>query len=189
VDELNHRYRNDPQRRATEIAALFKEHGISPWSGCLPALLPAPIYLALYHVLAGLTRRQPGGVTFRPRFIPHSSRLFHALAASTTMQAWGVDLARTGVAALQLSPASAGLFVAAAAVTVLAGVCQQRLVRAALPRPEAPTAALIDRLSPVVPALFAIWGLLLPLAVTLYYASSSIVRLAQQWFLIKAHPF
>jgi membrane protein insertase Oxa1/YidC/SpoIIIJ len=40
-----------------------------------------------------------------------------------------------------------------------------------------------------IPALFAIWGLVLPLAVTLYYASSSLVRVIQQWVVVKVHPF
>lgn len=189
LDELNLRFRDDPQQRVRESAALFKEHGVSPWSGCLPALLPAPIYIGLYQVLQGLTHRPPGAVTFQPRFITHSSRLFHSLAASTTMQAWGVDLARTGAAAVQLSASSAGLFVGLVAVTAIAGVWQQRLVRTALPRAETPAEGLANRIAVVVPALFAIWGLLLPLAVTLYYASSSVVRLAQQWLLVKVHPF
>jgi membrane protein insertase Oxa1/YidC/SpoIIIJ len=40
-----------------------------------------------------------------------------------------------------------------------------------------------------LPVFFAIWGLALPLAVTLYYATASVVRLAQQAVFLKAHPW
>lgn len=189
LDELNRRHRHDRQRLSAECAALFKRHGISPWSGCLPALLPAPVYLALYQVLRGLTHRQPGGWHLQPRYIPHGSRLLHSLASSTTIRFLGVDLARNGAAALQLSAYSGVLFVVLVAFIVIAGVWQQHLVRSALPRPSAPAGAVLDRASLLLPALFAIWALVLPLAVTLYYASASVVRLAQHWYLVKVHPF
>jgi len=189
LDELNRKFASDRRRLASETAGLFKSHGVSPWAGCLPALLSAPIFLSLYQVIRGLTYRPPSSRFFQPRYLAHASRLFHSLAASTTMQAWGVDLGKTGAAALQISPWSAGFFLALVAVTVLSGVWQQHLVKTALPTPSSPTTSSVQTLSTIVPWLFAVWGVVLPLAVTLYYASSSIVRVAQQWILIKAHPF
>jgi YidC/Oxa1 family membrane protein insertase len=188
LDRLRRRHANDRQRLATETAALFREHGVSPLAGCLPALLSAPLYFAMYKVIRGLTQRATGSALFRPRYLPHSSRLFHALAASTTMPFWGVDLARTGAAALQFSPLSAGVFVGLVAITVGAGICQQHLARPPVPQttdfaPAAPRAVLF------LPALFAIWGLALPLAVTLSYTTASLVRLGQQAILLKAHPW
>src|ERR1700722_18911423 len=175
VDRLRRRHANDRPRLTAETTALFKEHGVSPFAGCLPALLPAPLYFAVYQVIRGLTHRASGSLLFRPRYLPHSSRLFHALAANTTMQFWGVDLARTGSAALQFSALSAGLIAGLVAVSVGAGIWQQHLARPPLRRiggsapPAAPRAAVF------LPALFAIWGLALPLAVTVYYTAASLV--------------
>ncbi len=188
LDRLRHRHANDRQRLASETAALFKEHGVSPLAGCLPAVLAAPVYFAMYKVIRGLTQRSPGSGLFHPRFLPHSSRLFYALASSTTMHFWGVDLARTGTAALQFSPLSAGVFVGLVAITVGAGIWQQHLARPPLP-PTSNSTPAAQRAAQFLPALFAIGGLALPLAVTLYYTTASVVRLTQQAILLKAHPW
>jgi YidC/Oxa1 family membrane protein insertase len=189
VDRLRRRHANDRPRLASETAALFKEHGVSPFAGCLPALLPAPLYFAMYQVIRGLTHRAPGSAQFRPRYVPHSSRLFHSLATHTTMNFWGVDLARSGAAALQISALSAGVFAALLAVTVAAGIWQQHLARPPAPPLGQSAPPAMPRAALFVPALFAIWGLALPLAVTLYYTTASLVRLAQQAMILKAHPW
>ena len=179
---------HDRQRLAAETAALFKAHGVSPWAGCLASLLPAPIFLSVYEVIRGLTHRAGGSALFAPRYLPHSSRLFHALASSATMRFLGVDLSRTGAAALQISALSAGLFIGLVVITVGAGLWQQHLVRSALPEPTSTGPAAAQRAALFLPGLFAIWGLALPLAVTLYYASSSIVRVIQHLIIVRGHP-
>ncbi len=188
VDELKQKYGHDRSRLASEISSLFKQHGVSPWAGCLPALLSTPIYLSLYRVIKGLTNKPRGSAFFRPRYLSHSSRLFHALASSPTMNSWGINLANTGFAAIQLSAASAGLFLAVVAVAVVAGIWQQHLIKTAIPPPGTSTPSTASKLPTLLPAVFAVSCLVLPLAVSLYYASASLVRLAQQWALIKYRP-
>lgn len=187
--ELRRRHGNDAQRLASETAALFREHKVSPWASCLSSLLPAPIYLTAYEVIRGLTHRAGGSALFQPRYLPHASRLFHSLAAGTTMPFWGVDLARTGAVALQLSPLTAGFFLGLVAIIVGTGIWQQHLVRSAVPPRADAGSAVGRRATECLPALVAIWTLALPLGVTLYYASMSMARLAQQWMLVRGHPW
>jgi YidC/Oxa1 family membrane protein insertase len=188
LDRRRRQHANDRDRLASETAALFRQHGVSPLAGCLPAVLAAPLYFAMYKVIRGLTQRAPGSALFHPRYLPHSSRLFHALASSTTMHFWGVDLARTGAAAIQFSPLSAAMFLGLVVITVSAGIWQQHLARPHLHQ-TTPSAPAAQRAVLFLPALFAIWGLALPLAVTLYYTTASLVRLAQQAILLKTHPW
>ena len=47
------RYKNDPQRLQTEMMRVYKEHDMSPFSamsGCLPMLLPLPVFFTLLFV-------------------------------------------------------------------------------------------------------------------------------------------
>jgi YidC/Oxa1 family membrane protein insertase len=47
------RYKNDPQRLQTEMMRVYKEHDMSPFStlsGCLPMLLPMPVFFTLLFV-------------------------------------------------------------------------------------------------------------------------------------------
>jgi len=53
LQEVQTKYKNDRDRLQQELVRVYREHGMSPWSpiaGCLPMLLPWPIFAALYFV-------------------------------------------------------------------------------------------------------------------------------------------
>ena len=50
MKELQDRHKDDPTRLQTEMMKLYKEHGVNPFGGCWPMLLPMPILLALFFV-------------------------------------------------------------------------------------------------------------------------------------------
>ncbi len=50
MQDLQKRYKNDPQKLQSEMLKLYKEHKVNPLGGCLPPLLPLPILLALFFV-------------------------------------------------------------------------------------------------------------------------------------------
>jgi YidC/Oxa1 family membrane protein insertase len=53
LQEVQTKYKSDGARMQQELMRVYKEHGMSPWSpiaGCLPMLLPWPIFAALYFV-------------------------------------------------------------------------------------------------------------------------------------------
>ena len=51
MNELKEKYKNNPQKLNTEMAALYKKEGVNPLGGCLPMLLQFPIFIALYQLL------------------------------------------------------------------------------------------------------------------------------------------
>lgn len=51
MDEINKKYKDDPQKKQKAMMALYKEHSINPVGGCLPMVLQMPIFFALYSVL------------------------------------------------------------------------------------------------------------------------------------------
>jgi YidC/Oxa1 family membrane protein insertase len=50
MKELQERHKDDPQKLQAEMMKLYKEHGVNPFGGCWPMLLPMPILLALFFV-------------------------------------------------------------------------------------------------------------------------------------------
>jgi YidC/Oxa1 family membrane protein insertase len=53
LNDLQKRYKNDPQKLQAEMMRVYKEHGMSPFSmfsGCLPLLIPMPVLFALFFV-------------------------------------------------------------------------------------------------------------------------------------------
>ncbi len=59
---LRKKFRKDPQKLQTEMMKLYREHNINPLAGalgCIPAMVQAPILIALYWVVYGFTTAVP----------------------------------------------------------------------------------------------------------------------------------
>jgi YidC/Oxa1 family membrane protein insertase len=52
IDEINTKYADDREKKGAAMMALYKEHKINPFGGCLPQLLQLPIWWALYTSLS-----------------------------------------------------------------------------------------------------------------------------------------
>ena len=53
LQRIQEKYKGDPQRLQVEMMRVYKEHDVSPFAmltGCLPMLLPMPIFFALFFV-------------------------------------------------------------------------------------------------------------------------------------------
>lgn len=50
AQEIREKYPNDAQRMQQETMKLYKEHGVNPFAGCVPMLIPMPMLIALFLV-------------------------------------------------------------------------------------------------------------------------------------------
>ncbi len=50
VQEIQKKYKDNPEKLQKEMMKLYKEHGFNPLAGCLPMLLPWPVLLSLFFV-------------------------------------------------------------------------------------------------------------------------------------------
>ncbi|MCA9737622.1 MAG: membrane protein insertase YidC [Gemmatimonadetes bacterium] len=50
LQEIQTKYKNNPEKLQQEMMKLYKEEGFNPLAGCLPMLLPWPILIALFFV-------------------------------------------------------------------------------------------------------------------------------------------
>ena len=57
LKKIQNKYRGDRAALNEAQMAFYREHGLNPLGGCLPMLIQAPIFLVLYRVVLGLTRR------------------------------------------------------------------------------------------------------------------------------------
>lgn len=48
---IQEKYKDDPQVMQGKLMELYKEHGVSPFSSCLPLLIQMPIFIAFYQSL------------------------------------------------------------------------------------------------------------------------------------------
>ena len=51
MKRIRAKYKDDKQRLSEEMMKLNKEAGVNPLASCLPALIQAPVFIGLFHVL------------------------------------------------------------------------------------------------------------------------------------------
>ena len=57
IEKIKEKYKDDKEKMAPELMALYKEKKINPFSSCLPTLIQLPFLIALYRVfLNGITK-------------------------------------------------------------------------------------------------------------------------------------
>src|SRR3989344_7860453 len=54
LNALKEKHKGDKQAFAGAQMALYKEHGVNPAGGCLPALIQIPIFIALYQAIINI---------------------------------------------------------------------------------------------------------------------------------------
>ncbi len=63
IDNLKKLHKNDAKKLQSETMKLYKEHGINPAAGCLPAIIQLPIIWGLYFVLQHVVSLSPSVAT------------------------------------------------------------------------------------------------------------------------------
>src|SRR4051812_33493360 len=123
MKKIQARYKDDRQKLNEELLKFYKENNINPLGGCLPLLVQMPVFLVLYQVLRGITRRAndlgaatgwmsgqfPGNISkppdivrvFDPAWINPSTKMYQNLSVSTQMDAFGMDLSESASKAMQ----------------------------------------------------------------------------------------
>ncbi|MDD4241510.1 MAG: membrane protein insertase YidC [Smithellaceae bacterium] len=51
IEALKEKYKNDQSKIGQETMALYREHKVNPFSGCLPILIQIPVFFGLYKAL------------------------------------------------------------------------------------------------------------------------------------------
>lgn len=52
LDRIMAKHKDDPKKANVEVFALYKQHRVSPLSGCLPMLLQMPVFIALFQAIS-----------------------------------------------------------------------------------------------------------------------------------------
>jgi YidC/Oxa1 family membrane protein insertase len=72
MQELQAKYKNNPQKLNQEMAEFYKKEGYNPMSGCLPLLIQFPIFIAMYNLFNNHFDLR--GALFIPGWIPDLSQ-------------------------------------------------------------------------------------------------------------------
>ncbi|CAA9321714.1 MAG: Inner membrane protein translocase and chaperone YidC, short form OxaI-like [uncultured Nocardioidaceae bacterium] len=181
VRELQKKYSHDREKLAQETMALYKETGTNPFSSCLPLILQMPIFLALFRLLDQAAKGNRRGVLTTKQVESLSeAKIFGARIADTFTGAEGDTAGQVRILA-------ALLVVAMTATTFLT---QRQLMTKNMP-PDALTGQYAQQqklLLYVLPVVFAVGGIAFPIGVILYWTTSNLWTMGQQFYVIRNNP-
>lgn len=77
IKKLQAKYKGNRQKMNEELMALYKEHSVNPFGGCLPLLMQFPVLIGLFYVVRAPLKYMgfatPEGVSFPPldQYVPN----------------------------------------------------------------------------------------------------------------------
>ena len=179
VKELQKKYGHDRERLAQETMKLYRESGTNPFASCMPILLQMPIFLALFRLLDQASKEVPKGVlTLDQAHQFGRAELFGVPISDTFMRANG----DVGVMLL-----AAGLVIA---MTITTFLTQRQLMSKNMPADAltGPYAQQQKMLLYVLPVVFGLGGVAFPIGVLLYWTTSNLWTMGQQFYVIRRNP-
>jgi YidC/Oxa1 family membrane protein insertase len=180
VKELQKKYGHDREKLAQETMKLYKDSGTNPFASCLPILLQMPIFLALFRLLDQASHGKVHGVlTVEQAKQFGQAELFGKVPISATFLKADGNVAVMVVAAI--------LVVAMTATTFLT---QRQLMSKNMPADAltGPYAQQQKMLLYVLPVVFAVGGIAFPIGVLLYWTTSNLWTMCQQFYVIRNNP-
>ena len=166
------------QAMQQETMALYKESGTNPFSSCMPILLQSPIFFALFRVLNGI----PQGKTVGPL----NAEL---VAQADQATIFGAPLSATFVHA----PNTATRIVTVILIILMSlstFTTQRQLMTKNMPASalDNPFARQQKVLLYVLPLFFAISGINFPIGVLIYWLTTNLWSMGQQFYVIRRMP-
>jgi YidC/Oxa1 family membrane protein insertase len=207
VKQLQQKFKGNRQKLNEETMKLYREHGVNPLMGCLPLLAQFPILIALFAVL-----QFPKGITHIPHSDPNhvvgepqDSKLYvdivhqrtnflganllcNAMQAGQTVK---VDAKQYGVPDAAIIEREGGLdcgsgfgsrvpYYVFALLMIGTTFYQQRQMQQATPAGSQQQ----QLLTKFMPLLFGFWGLIFPAGLVIYWTTTNLVQIGQQWFML-----
>ena len=179
VKEIQKKYAGDRERQSQELMKLYKDTGTNPLASCLPILAQAPIFFALFSVLNGLAQSKTRGVL-----------TVELMESARNAKILGAPLYGTLVRRSETVDPTSTLWVTILLIilmTVTTFITQRQLIV----KNTAPGNPMVQQqkiLLYVFPVIFAVTGINFPVGVLLYWFTTNVWTMGQQFYVIRNSP-
>ena len=208
LKKIQARHKGNRETLNQEMMAFYKANNINPMGGCLPLFAQMPVFLVLYQVLRGITRRlsdlgdsvgwvagrlgvgEPlGGAptdpqAFYPAYVDHGSEIFRDLSNRSEMVFLGMDLSRSATSALSESVVAALPYALLILVVGISSWVQQRQIRGR--NPDAAVNPQMQMMMKVMPFFLPIISFQLDASLVVYFVVSNLYRIGQQAYITRS---
>jgi YidC/Oxa1 family membrane protein insertase len=186
VAELKKKYKNDRQKLNEETMKLYRENGANPLAGCLPVVAQLPVFFALFGVLRAISLDEPKyGLT--PAVV-HSAQTAHILGVTVADRLLSKLLPPTFFP-LDTEQRIVILLTVVVSATTTFMTVRQSMKRGMTPQmdPDNPMASSQKMMQYIVP-VFALSGLYWEYGLVMYWVTTNLWTLGQQYVLFKRFP-
>ena len=207
LKKIQNRHKGDREQLNKEVMAFYQANEVNPMSSCLPMFVQMPVFIVLYQVIRGLTRRlsnlgeHAGWVAgrlagggelvgpasepqvFYPDYLDQGSTLFHDLSGSMEMVSFGFDLSRSASDALSTGVVESLPYLALILVVFVTSWYQQRQIRGR--NPQAGINPQQQFLFKVMPFFLPVFSFGFDAALVVYFVASNLYRIAQQGYITR----
>ncbi|MBX3010999.1 MAG: membrane protein insertase YidC [Caldilineaceae bacterium] len=168
LQELQKKYGKDREKMVQEQTKLYQEAGVNPLSGCLPLVLQMPVLFGLYSALVATGPSLKDSAFF---WIPDLS-----FPSYTQGMGWVTELFNAG---------DYGRLIGYLILPVLLMVSQFVMQKWMSPMPAAGSdnsqARMMQQMTLMMTFMFGIFTIQVPAGLTLYWVTSNLLQMLQQW--------
>lgn len=161
LKELQKKHKNDKQKLQEEMMKVYEEHRVNPLGGCLPTLVQLPVMIALFQMLqkASTFKLAPGAKPSLYFLLP--------------------DLTSSAAAGYKASIAAALPYALLLVVVVVTTYLPQKMLSK---DPQQ------NRMMVMMSGFMAFIGWSLPAGVMLYWVTTNVFTLVQQYIMLRLMP-
>jgi YidC/Oxa1 family membrane protein insertase len=181
---LRKKYKNDKQALNQEMMKLYQEAGVNPLMGCLPVVAQLPVFFALFSVLRAISEWKPGqapkyGMTEEMMVSAQHAEILGVKISDKFLFSHGVPIEAKAVILITVMISMATTY-----LTV-----RQSMKRGMMPAasPDNPMGQSQKFMAYIMP-VFALSGLYWPFGLVLYWVTTNLWTLGQQYVLFRKYP-
>jgi len=184
---LRKRYKNDKQTLNQETMKLYQEAGVNPLMGCLPVVAQLPLFFSLFSVLRAIATWTPGQV-------PKYGLPLTLVRSAKEAKILGVNIADKVLFThgLHVPFHAKAVIVGAVLISMVTTylTVRQSMKRGMMPAatPDNPMGQSQKYMAYIMP-FFALTGLYWPFGLVLYWVTTNLWTLVQQWALFQRYPY
>ncbi|GGH98041.1 membrane protein insertase YidC [Arthrobacter liuii] len=172
------------QAMAQEQMAMYKKHGTNPFSACLPMLIQMPFFFALFQVLSGISQAKDQGAGIgamsHEQVVEFDASSIFGAPLSAALLHGGAD----NVAVVVLS------IVMILAMTASQFITQKQIMAKNMSE-EAMASPFMRQqkmMLYILPIVFGVGGINFPIGVLIYWTTTNLWTMGQQFFVIRRMP-
>ncbi|CCQ48320.1 membrane insertase, YidC/Oxa1 family domain protein [Pseudarthrobacter siccitolerans] len=172
------------QAMAQEQMAMYKKHGTNPFSACLPMLIQMPFFFALFTVLSGISTASRegegiGAMSHEQVVQFDQSSIFGAPLSAALLHGGVTNVAVVVLSILMILAMTASQFIT------------QKQIMAKNMSEEAMASPFMRQqkmMLYILPIVFGVGGINFPIGVLIYWTTTNLWTMGQQFFVIRRMP-